>query len=68
METENDSDYSNVTKDNVDVIDAPAVEIEDTGSIEWDERAEEIRQGNQLADVTGLTVQRVLSQPVLIQM
>ena len=63
METENDSDDSNVTNDNVDVIDAPAVEIEDTGSIEWDERAEEIRQGNQLADVTGLTVQRVLSQP-----
>ena len=63
METENDSDDSNVTNDNVDLIDAPAVEIEDTGSIEWDERAEEIRQGNQLADVTGLTVQRVLSQP-----
>ena len=63
METENDSDDSNVTNDNVDVIDAPAVEIEDTGSIEWDERAEEIRQGNQLADVTGLTVQRGLSKP-----
>ena len=50
------------------MIDAPAVEIEDTGSIVWDEREEEIRQGNQLADETGLTVQRMLSQPVLIHM
>ena len=58
METRKDSDDSIVTDDDIDLIDAPAVEIEDTGSVECNERAEEMKKEKQMPDVTVLTVSK----------